>query len=67
MVSAKRTILSPFTKEYRAQATHSGISQFLDCPSQGPPRNSKLDLKYENDRMIVIATSSVLSVAELVV
>ncbi len=26
MVSAKRTIFSPFTKEYRAQATDSGIT-----------------------------------------
>jgi len=29
VLSTKRTILSPFTKEYRAQGTNSGISQFL--------------------------------------
>jgi transcription antitermination factor NusA-like protein len=30
-LSAKRIILSPFTKEYRAQGTISGISQFFGC------------------------------------
>ncbi|KAL5823024.1 hypothetical protein ACOSQ4_020924 [Xanthoceras sorbifolium] len=30
VVSTKRTILSPFTKEYRVLATFSGIHQFLE-------------------------------------
>lgn len=30
MVNTKRTILSPFTKEYRVLATISGIRQFLE-------------------------------------
>uniref|UniRef100_A0A9I9EI47 Uncharacterized protein n=1 Tax=Cucumis melo TaxID=3656 RepID=A0A9I9EI47_CUCME len=29
-VSTKRTILSPFTKEYRVLAAHSGIRLFLE-------------------------------------
>ncbi|KAK8367189.1 hypothetical protein V6Z12_A02G169200 [Gossypium hirsutum] len=30
VVSTERTILSPFTKEYRVLATLSGIRQFLE-------------------------------------
>lgn len=30
-----RIIPSPFTKEYRAHSTLSGIRHFLECPSQG--------------------------------
>ncbi|CAL9115928.1 unnamed protein product, partial [Musa textilis] len=30
VVSTKRTILSPFTKEYRVHATQSSIRQFLE-------------------------------------
>ncbi len=36
VLNAKRTILSPFTKEYRAWGTNSGISQFLGCLLRGP-------------------------------
>ncbi|OMO89862.1 hypothetical protein CCACVL1_07590 [Corchorus capsularis] len=31
-VSTERTILSPFTKEYRVLAAHSGIRLFLGGP-----------------------------------
>ncbi|OMP02651.1 hypothetical protein COLO4_10932 [Corchorus olitorius] len=30
-VSTERTILSPFTKEYRVLAAQSGIRLFLEC------------------------------------
>jgi hypothetical protein len=36
VLSTERTILSPFTKEYRALGTLTGIPLFLDCPSRGP-------------------------------
>ena len=36
VLSTERTILSPFTKEYRALGTPTGIPIFLDCPSGGP-------------------------------
>ncbi|CAG7869740.1 unnamed protein product, partial [Brassica rapa] len=32
VVSTKRTILSPFTKEYRVLSTLSGIRLFLEGP-----------------------------------
>jgi hypothetical protein len=34
--STERTILSPFTKEYRAPGTPTSIPFFLDRPFQGP-------------------------------
>jgi hypothetical protein len=36
VLGTERTILSPFTKEYRALGTLTGIPLFLDCPSRGP-------------------------------
>jgi hypothetical protein len=42
VLSTERTILSPFTKEYRALGTLTGIPQFLDCLSWGPTIKFKL-------------------------
>jgi hypothetical protein len=42
VLSTWRTILSPFTKEYRALGTDTGVTKFLDCPSQGPLKKPKL-------------------------
>uniref|UniRef100_A0A7N2LM67 Uncharacterized protein n=1 Tax=Quercus lobata TaxID=97700 RepID=A0A7N2LM67_QUELO len=40
-VSTERTILSPFTKEYRVHAANSGIRQFLEEFSDGEaPKNA---------------------------
>ncbi len=36
VLSSQQTILSPFTKEYRAQSTTSGILQFFGCLLRGP-------------------------------
>ena len=52
VVSTKRTILSPFTKEYRVLATYSGIRPFLDGSSCGIiPHSSKSEifLQYNSD------------------
>ena len=44
-VSTKRTILSPFTKEYRVHAANSGIRQFLEEFSDGEaPKNVSLTI-----------------------
>ena len=41
--SAERTILSPFTKEYRAPGALTGIDSFLDCPHGAQPRKIKAE------------------------
>ena len=51
-MSTKRTILSPFTKEYRVLATYSGIRPFLEGSSTGiNPYSSKSEifLQYSPD------------------
>lgn len=37
----EQTILSPFTEEYRALGTSTGILNFLACPYRGPPKENK--------------------------
>jgi len=39
VISTKRTILSPFTKEYRVRVTISGIRLFLEGFSKREPCN----------------------------
>jgi len=46
VLSTERTILSPFTKEYRALGTPTGIPFFLECPSRGPTNsNPNLEIR----------------------
>ncbi|KAK1389247.1 hypothetical protein POM88_017427 [Heracleum sosnowskyi] len=64
VVSTKRTILSPFTKEYHVLATYSGIRPFLEGDSYGiiipysssPIISSNFILK--NEMMLMMMTHS---------
>ena len=53
VLSTERTILSPFTKEYRALGTRTGIYQFLDCPSRGPPIKHKTGVLSSKSNLIL--------------
>jgi len=41
MLSAERTILSPFTKECRAPGTFTGIFSLFGCPPQGSSKENQ--------------------------
>jgi hypothetical protein len=47
--STERTILSPFTKEYRALGTNIGISHFLECPFLGPNQTNNQSGNLEHN------------------
>ncbi|KAL4378002.1 hypothetical protein GQ457_02G017380 [Hibiscus cannabinus] len=51
VVSTERTILSPFTKEYRVLSTPCGIRLFLEG-LKGPP----FQFKFQNSRSRVVST-----------
>ncbi|KAG8480455.1 hypothetical protein CXB51_025076 [Gossypium anomalum] len=65
-VSTERTILSPFTKEYRVLAAYSGIRLFLEAYFLfwNGPSSSSLKYSFDSDPLLAANTASLLEISD---
>ncbi|MBA0877873.1 hypothetical protein Goshw_005361, partial [Gossypium schwendimanii] len=65
-VSTERTILSPFTKEYRVLAAHSGICLFLEAYFlfRNGPSSSSSKYSFNGDPLLAANTGCLLDISD---